>query len=376
MATAINEKLNSLKEKVALFAEKELACRQDLHSMDRFPFEIWRKMGQENFLGMNLPVSYGGLGENYLAMTITGETLVAQGHNMGLALSWLIHLAVARFLILGFGNKSQQDEFLPRLAKGQITASIAVSEPEMGSHPKHLKTTGLSYGNDYYILNGEKAYLTNGPIADLFVVLALTGDDGVKKRFTAFLVPRDTPGLTVTNRMELGFLQPSPHGGIKLKNCTVPASNILGKKGTAYECMSKPFRDLEDVLLMGPIVGGITWQLELLLDLIRKQSISSTNELKEYLGKFQSMTHCLRILAYEAAAMLDSQKKHPEFISILLSFRVLSQDAQSFLKRFIVKWGIKGNIDLDRITDDLCRTIEIAKNVARIKQKKLGECLI
>lgn len=375
MARAINEKLRTLKEKVALFAQKELACQQDLHSMDRFPLDIWRKMGQESLLGLSLPAPYGGLGENYLAMTITGETLVARGHNMGLTLSWLTHLVVARFFILGFGNKSQRDEFLPKLARGQITASIAVSEPGTGAHPKYLKTTAFPQGDDY-ILNGEKTYLTNGPIADLFVVFALTGDDGVRKRFTAFLVPRDTAGLTVTDRMEIGFLRPSPHSGIKLKNCSVPASNILGKKDAAYEDMAKPFRELEDVLLMGPIVGGLTWQLEIILDLVRKQCISLTHELKEDLGQFQSLIHSLRILAYEAAAMLDSKKNHPEFISILLAFRSLFQDTQSFLKHFIAKWGIKGNIDLDRITDDLCRTIEIGRNVARIKQRRLGERLI
>jgi len=375
MARAINEKLSILKEKVALFAQKELACRQDLHSMDRFPLDIWRKMGQESLLGLSLPERYGGLGENYLAMTITGETLVARGHNMGLTLSWLTHLVVARFFILGFGNKSQRDEFLPKLARGQITASIAVSEPGTGAHPKYLKTTAFPQGDDY-ILNGEKTYLTNGPIADLFVIFALTGDDGVRKRFTAFLVSRDTAGLTVTDRMEIGFLRPSPHSGIKLKNCSVPASNILGKKGAAYEDMVKPFRELEDVLLMGPIVGGLTWQLEIILDLVRKQCISLTHELKEDLGQFQSLIHSLRILAYEAAAMLDSKKNHPEFISILLAFRFLFQDTQSFLKHFIAKWGIKGNIDLDRITDDLCRTIEIGRNVARIKQRRLGERLI
>lgn len=375
MASAINKKLSILKEKVAIFSGQELACRQDLHSMDIFPLDIWRKMGRESLLGLSLPARYGGLGENYLAMTITGETLVARGHNMGLMLSWLTHLMVARFLILGFGNKSQRDEFLPKLAGGQITASIAASEPGAGAHPKHLKTTAFPQGDDY-VLNGEKTYLTNGPIADLFVVFALTGDDGARKSFTAFLVPRDTAGLTVTNQMKVGFLRPSPHSGIKLKNCSVPASNILGKKDVAYEDMVKPFRELEDVLLMGPIVGGLTWQLEIVLDLVRKQCISLNHKLKEDLGQLQSLAHSLRILAYEAAAMLDSKRNHPEFISILLAFRPLFQDTQSFLTHFIAKWGIKGGIDLDHITDDLCRTIEIGKNVAKIKQRRLGEHLL
>ena len=239
MATVINKKLYTLMDEVSHFAEQEIASRKDLHIMNRFPLEIWQKMGQGGLLGVSIPELYGGLGEHYLAIVLAGETLVARGHNMGIALSWLIHSAVAHYLIQGFGNKNQHDQYLGRMVKGQITGSIAVSEPGTGAHPKHLKTEAHLQGNDY-ILNGEKAYLTNGPIADLFVVIALTGKVETQKNFTAFLVPKDAPGLTVTQPMDLDFLRPSPHGGIKLDNCSVPIENILGEKDYAYEDIVNP----------------------------------------------------------------------------------------------------------------------------------------
>jgi len=375
MAMAINKKLRTLMDDVGRFAEQEIARRKDLHSMNGFPLDIWRKMGQEGLLGVSVPASYGGLGEHYLAMVITGETLVARGRNMGIALSWLIHSAVTHYLILGFGKKNQQDQYLERMAKGQLTGSIAVSEPGTGAHPKHLKTNAHLQG-DAYLLNGEKAYLTNGPIADLFVVIALSGKDGPRKRFTAFLVPKDAPGLTVTQPMDLDFLRPSPHCGIKLENCSVPAENILGEKDYAYENMVKPFRVMEDVLMMGPVVGGMASQLELISDLVQKQKIPISPELKEDLGLLQSLIHCLRIMAYEASIMLDSHKGHPEFLSIQLASRYLSREAHSRLDRFITDSGIEVTNDLNQITHDIHHTIEIAKNVARIKLKKLGESLL
>jgi alkylation response protein AidB-like acyl-CoA dehydrogenase len=374
MATAITEELSLLHEKVARFAQEYIACRSDLHTIENFPLDIWQRMGKEDLLGVALPTAYGGLGHDYLAMAITGEALVSQGHNMGVALSWLLHLLVARFLVLRFGNKDQQEEFLPRMARGQVTASIAASEPGTGAHPKYLKTTAVEQGNAY-LLNGEKTYLTNGPLADLFVVIAVTGEDAGQKRFTAFLVPRESPGLTVNTPMDLDFLRPSPHCGIRLENCSVPATHILGEKGSAYQDMVKPFRELEDVLMMGLVVGAMTRQLQLLVDLARTQKGLITDELQEGLGRFQSLIHCLRIISYEAATMLDSPITHPEFLSLVLASRSLSRDAQSIVSRFITESGLNKNDDLDRLTRDIRHTMNIAENVARIKQKRLGQGL-
>lgn len=375
MATAITEQLGLVQQKAARFARENIACRNDLHSIGSFPLDIWQKMGREDLLGLALPATYGGLGHGYLAMTITGEALAAHGHNMGIVLSWLLHLLVARSLVLRFGTKDQKEVFLPKMARGQLTASFAASEPGTGTHPKYVKTTAIKQDNNTYLLNGEKTYLTNGPIADLFVVIAVTGENAGRKRFTAFLVPRKSPGLTVNTPMDLHFLRPSPHCGIKLKDCPVPATQILGEKDSAYQDMVKPFRELEDVLMMGLVVGAMTRQLELLVDLARTQKRVITDELQEGLGLFQSLIHCLRIISYEAATMLDSPITHPEFLSLVLVSRSLSRDAQSIGSRFITGLGLDKNDYLNRLTHDIHRTINIAENVARIKQKRLGKSL-
>lgn len=375
MATAIDKKLHALTDKAGHFAEQEIGSRPDLATNERFPLDIWRKMGREGLLGLSLPLEYGGLGQAYLAMAVVGEVLVARGRNMGLALSWLIHLAVARFLILGFGTREQCDEFLPLMAAGRMTASLAVSEPETGAHPRHLKTSALSQG-DQYVLSGEKSYLTNGPLADLFVVFAVTGEDVGKKQITAFLVPRDTPGLVVTEQMTLDFLRPSPHCGIKLVDCSVPESHVLGETGAAYETMIKPFREVEDALMMGPLVGAMERQVVIVANLLQERRGPLTNGVKENLGKFQSLVNTIKIMAYEVAAMLDSGKRHPEFLSLLLASRSLSGYAQTILDRFIAESGLGVNSDFEDITNDIRRAGEIARNVSRIKLRKLGDSLL
>ena len=108
--------------------------------------------------------------------------------------------------------------------------------------PKHIKTHAEKTPNGF-ILNGEKTYLTNGPIADLFIVIAITGHQSGKSQFTAFIVPKDTPGLTVTDPIDFPFLRPSPHGGILLNDCCIKSEQVLGNPGEAYDKMVLPFSD-------------------------------------------------------------------------------------------------------------------------------------
>lgn len=374
MATAINENLRIIKNKAESFANKYLGCRQDLYTLDQFPYDIWKKMGKENLLGLCLPKEQGGLGEGYLAMAVTGEALVASGHNMGIVLAWLIHLLTARFLILEFGNKIQNDALLPDMASGRITASIAVSEPDRGAHPGNLETSVGSDGKNY-ILNGEKTYLTNGPIADLFIVFAVSGNEKGKNRFSALLVPKNTAGLSISKPMEINFLRPASHCSIKLENCVIPFSMCLGKKDSAYEKMVIPFRELEDALIMGPIAGGLTWQLEIFLNLIRMKKISITSDLQENLGRFYSLLSSLRIIAYETAAMLDSHNEHHEFLPLIITSRTVLKDAQSLFLKLLSMTNLKKNTGLDRITQDLNHFVKTGY-ISRIKQRKLGKQLL
>ena len=116
---------------------------------------------------------------------------------------------------------------------------MAISEPGAGAHPKHLTTEARRDGNDF-VLNGEKAYLTNGPMADIFLVLAITGHTGNRKQFSVLIVPRDAAGLELTDGVKIDYLRPSPHCGIKLHDVRVPVANLLGPEGEAFDAIRFP----------------------------------------------------------------------------------------------------------------------------------------
>jgi alkylation response protein AidB-like acyl-CoA dehydrogenase len=374
MATALTEPFAALKEEAARFAREHIDGRPGLGLNSEFPWDIWRSMGESGLLGLTLPTDCGGRGMGYLGLVTAGEALVRNGGNLGLAVSACIHNVVSRFLVLGLGNSQQHQEYLPDLAAGRKTCSLAVSEPNTGAHPKHLRTTASKHGDEYR-LDGEKTYLTNGPIADLFVVVAITGKKAEKNLLTAFLVPDDAPGLSKTEPMTLDFLRPSPHGGIELTAAAVPESAVLGSPGTAYESVIKPFREIEDAAFMGPMVGGMARQLDLVADIMRQTALATTKDQRAVLGQLQYTCHTARILAYETARM-PGKPNHPEFLSLLLSTRNLFRRYQSELASLISSCGLEASPDLELLTKDLTMTGAIARKVSFQKQIKMGETVL
>jgi acyl-CoA dehydrogenase len=353
-----------LKERFTLFAQKYIAGR-DLNT-NAFPFDIWEKMAVEGLLDLGIKERSA---DHYLSLAMAGEALVEAGGNLGLALSWLMQQIVSRFFIMGFGNTQQQGYF-SALSSGKKTVCLAISEPETGAHPKYLRTRALPEGN-HYVLSGEKTYLTNGPIADLFVVIAITGEQGPKKRFTAFIVPKESPGLSITP-IDIPFLKPSPHGSLHLDHCLIPKENMLWREGSAYEDMVLLFRELEDALMMGPLVGAMERQIELLIPLIMEKGHS--DESASTLGLMQALIHVGRLLAYAAAGMLDSDTRGEAFLSMLLVFRALARQFVSLSEEVMSKDAAGPALTILR--NDFHYAIHIADTIARIKQKKLGESLL
>lgn len=373
MAMHLDEERQKLQQKIENFIKTEAAFR--LNRTDEFPVALWRKMGEAGLLGLGIPAAYGGSGGDWLSIQAAGEAFARGSRNMGMALSWLIHLIVCRFAILEFGSAAQIEQWLPRLAAGEVTPSLAISEPGTGAHPKFLKTSAVREGEDW-ILTGEKSFLTNGPLAGLFVVLAVSSTQGDKKQMTAFLVPRETPGLSLTDPLRLDFLKPSPHCGIRLEACRISSEQVLGNLGDAFERISKPFRDLEDVMLMGPVAGGMQVQMAALPLMIIGQGVVPTDELKTATGELQFRLDALRILAFEAAAMLDSGRGHPEFGSLLLSFRSGAGQFQSLLAQVLDQTGIETDPAWAALAKDLTMTIGVAQQVALIRQRKIGEAIL
>lgn len=298
------EDQSAMQTLISNFAETQAARRPDGSMSDEFPMDLWRVMGEAGLFKIGIEASYGGLGGGFLDLLQAGETFVQSGFPPGLAVSWLYQQILARFIIAPFGTPEQRRKYLPALASGKTTLSFAVSEPGRGAHPKMLAAQARRRDN-HYELCGEKTYLTNGPIADVFIVIAVTDDTRPRKHFTAFIVPRETSGLTVGPALKLNFLKPSLHGSITLDHCQVAPDAVLGAEGSAWEKMVVGLGDVENVVMMGAALGGMSAQWTMLVNTLRHSPFASEREVQGEIGNLRAGLEALKILAYEAAGRLD-----------------------------------------------------------------------
>jgi acyl-CoA dehydrogenase len=358
---------------ISRFAIEHIASRADLYTARDFPHDIWQKMGEEGFFQIGIAPEYGGSGGGFRQLTEAGEVFVRSGYNMGLALSWLYQQSIAIYLISGFGNEKQRKKFLPLMAKGRLIASFAVSEPKHGARPKLLTSTAVPEGNCYK-LNGEKTYLTNGPVAGLFIVVAITSEDQQQKKFSAFLVTDSNEGVSVSPQMKIDFLKPSPHGGIKLHECCVPASSMLGEKDTAYTNIVIPFSDVENIVMMGAAAGGMGAELMDVILEINARRINENKSLQSEVGALDSLLETMRAIAHEAAQKLDQQDNTA--VPLTLIFDELAEGFQSRITAMVKKWELKTPQRYNILQADLnILGLLNKKNIPR-KQMKLGSELL
>ncbi len=366
---------NTFKNQYSSFAKNNIAHQNNLHLSTDFPDNLWEKMIKEGLFGICIPKKFNGQGKNLQALSIAGKTLVENGHNLGFVFSWIIHELVSFFCIYEFGNNEQHAELLPQLANGKATACLAVSEKKVGAHPKHIKTSGTCK-NGYYILNGEKTYLTNGPIADWFIVIATTNTFEGRKQFTAFIVSKKNPGLLFAEPLGFPFLRPCQHGGIILKNCKVPISAVLGKIEFAYEQIALPFRKVETAVLSGVISGAVASQMALIIKEMKQQNIPIDKKLKSTIGRLQSITFSIATLSYEVIRQVTDNPESLNTDSLLICLYKMLDEFQTTFNHIYSLINSPQNGRIYHTMKDLNILLSMADKIGEKRLQQIGEMLL
>jgi alkylation response protein AidB-like acyl-CoA dehydrogenase len=249
-------------QEVYTFARKEvfptLAVRYESRQFSR---DLWKKMAGAGLFGFLIPTRYGGSGQGPEALVEAIEAFVLGGQDLGLCLSWLDHLLIHSHVIARFGSEQQRERTLPGLVTGERVGALAASEPETGANPVKMKARAERQDGTYRI-HGHKLFITNGPVADLIIVLARTGPAPGKESISAFLMDTTTPGFRVKKEMDFGFLHTSPHGELLFDGCVVPAENLLGNLGDGHVRISRAVFGWER--FMGMVI--LTAHFRLILD--------------------------------------------------------------------------------------------------------------
>ncbi len=229
----LSEEHEMIRKMVRDFARNEVApTAAERDEEERFDREIFDKMAELGLTGIPWPEEYGGIGSDYLAYCIAVEELSRVCASTGVTLS--AHTSLAGWPIYKFGSEEQKQKFLRPMALGEKIGGYGLTEPGSGSDAGGMKTTARRDG-DEFILNGSKIFITNGGIADIYVVFAVTDATQKHKGTSAFIVESNTPGFSVGKKEKKLGIRSSPTTEIIFEDCRVPAANILGAEGEGFK---------------------------------------------------------------------------------------------------------------------------------------------
>ena len=232
MDLRFTEEQELLRKLVVDFAQREIKPFVPRMEAGEFPKEILKKMASLGLMGIPVPEKYGGAGMDYISYIIAIHELSKVSASVGVILS--VHTSVGTNPILFFGTEEQKQAYVPKLAKGQYLGAFCLTESEAGSDAGNIKTKAIQNG-DHYILNGSKLFITNGGVADVYVVFAVTNSKLKTRGITAFIVEKNTPGLIFGKDEHKMGLHGSRTLQLNFENMKVPIKNRLGKEGEGFK---------------------------------------------------------------------------------------------------------------------------------------------
>ena len=274
---------------------------------DGMPQSMIDELAELGYFGMLLPEQYGGLGLTAVSYNCAMEEL-AKGC-AGLMVMLSVHNSLCGEAIYRFGSEALKAKYLPDMAAGKIIGAYCLTEPNAGTDIASMKTSAIKQG-DKYLLNGTKAFVSNGGIAGLFIVFAVTNPEAGHKGISCFAVPKDTPGISIGAKEKKMGMRASDTREVSFADVAIPADHLIGKEGEGFKTA---------VILLNNGRIGIAFQSLGIAQAALEESIKYSKERKQFgqpIANFQAIQFKLaqmatkieagRLLALRAAAMKDA----------------------------------------------------------------------
>ena len=285
---ALGEDVDALRETVARFSAGEIAPRADeIDRENAFPRDLWPRLGELGVLGVTVAEEYGGSGLGYLAHCVAMEEISRGSAAVGLSYGAHSNLCVNQ--IHRNGTKQQKQRYLPKLVSGEHVGALAMSEPNSGSDVVSMRTRA-DKKSDRYVLNGSKMWITNGPVAETFVIYAKTDPTAGARGITAFIVEKSFKGFSQAQKLDKLGMRGSDTSELVFDDCEVPEENVLGAVGNGVNVLMSGL-DYERVVLSAGPLGLMQACMDVVIPYLhdRKQFGRSIGQFQIMQGKLADM---------------------------------------------------------------------------------------
>ncbi|MBM0108513.1 isovaleryl-CoA dehydrogenase [Steroidobacter sp. S1-65] len=306
----LGEDLDALRATVAKFASERIAPLAAAIDRDnKFPRELWPELGELGLLGITVEDEYGGAGLGYLAHVIAMEEISRASASVGLSYGAHSNLCVNQ--LRRWGTPAQKEKYLPRLISGEHLGALAMSEPGAGSDVVGMSTRAVKKG-DKYVLNGNKMWITNGPLADTLVVYATLDPELGARGVTAFIIERGMKGFSSAQKLDKLGMRGSDTCELVFQDCEVPAENVLHQEGKGAQVLMSGL-DYERVVLAGGPLGIMRACMDVVIPYVheRRQFGRAIGTFQLMQGKIADMyttMNACRAYVYSVAAACDRGK--------------------------------------------------------------------
>jgi butyryl-CoA dehydrogenase len=307
MNSTLTEKHRVVGRSVRRFCEAELRpIAKEIDQEARFPWEAAEKMGRLGYFGIQVPRELGGAGLDSISYAIVIEEISRVCGGLGLCVT--VHNSVAVYPLVAFGSEEQKQRWVPPLARGDKIGAFCLTEPNAGSDAAGIESTAVQDGNAY-LLNANKVFVTNGGIADTCLMFVRTHPGEGRKEISVVVAERGTPGFVVGDPEDLCGMRANPVSSIRLNDCRVPLTNLLGREGQGLK-IGLAALDTGRMGIAAQATGIAQGALEETIRYARerrqfKVPIERHQAIQMMLADMATQVDAARLMTYRAAAFRD-----------------------------------------------------------------------
>jgi alkylation response protein AidB-like acyl-CoA dehydrogenase len=367
-----------IRDSVRHFAETELApIAAEIDRNAVFPVEVIDKMKKLNYFGLQVPKEFGGAALDSVSAAIVVEEISRVCAAVGLCVT--VHNGVAVFPFLQFGNKQQNEKYLPRLASGEMIGAFSLTEANAGSDAGSVETTAVKNGNDY-ILNGTKIFVSNGGVCDLALIFALTNTDQKQLQSSVFIVESTYEGFLRGELEDLCGMRANPVSSLFLENCRVPEANILGKLDMGMK-IGMTTLDNGRIGVAAQALGIAQGAFEAAVKYAKerqqfKKPIASLQTIQNYIADMATEQAAARLLLYRACELKDAGEPYGcEAAMAKLYCSSLASKTTSLAVQVHGGYGYSKEYDVERYFRD-AKVTEIYEGTSEIQRMVIARAIL